>query len=144
MRTMETTPRSEPTHLWEHDHPYYCSDGCYYVSGTQWHDVHATWESWSDFFEDWGDVDPDYNLLFRWDWKRANPADYEYELEEDPEFELPGDTLCLFFYMQRKAKPFSHEIKVNEADEPAVREWLSAKAQHMRSLWAPFFDKEAD
>lgn len=130
-------------HLWEIDHPYYCSEGCYYVPGTQWGDVHAEWLSWAAFLEEWGDVDPDYNLLFRWDWKRANPADYEWERERDPEFTMPADTLSLFFYLQRKAKPFSHEIQVTEADEAAVREWLGVKAEHMRRLWAPLLDERA-
>ncbi len=121
---MATTAPSESTHLWEHDHSYYCSEGCYYVPGTQWSDVHADWESWQDFLEDWGNVDPDYNLLFRWDWDR-------YEDSED---------LKLFFYMQRKAKPFSHTIKVTEDDEDSVRTWLIERAEHMRKLWSPLLD----
>jgi len=135
------------SHLWEHDHPYYCTEGCYYVPGTEWHDVHATWNSWATFFEDWGDVDPDYNLLFRWDWKKANPANYWLK-PGDPDDETEAfeeakktDTLSLFFYMQRKAKPFSHEIKVTEADEPAIRAWLEMKAEHMRALWAPLLEE---
>ncbi|CAN7263467.1 hypothetical protein LJR186_001186 [Microbacterium foliorum] len=134
---------SEQMHLWEFDHPYYCSEGCYYVPGGQWADVHSDWTSWAEFLEEWGDVDPDYNLLFRWDWKRADPADYEYERKHETDFEMPGDTLHLFFYLQRKAKPFSHEIQVTEADEASVREWLTGRALHMRKLWEPLLDGEA-
>ena len=43
--------------------------------------------------------------------------------------------------LQRKAMPFSHIIAVTEADEPAVREWLTKKAAHMRTLWAPLLDE---
>lgn len=146
---METTPRSESTHLWEHDHPYYCSEGCYYVPGTRWSEVHADWESWQDFLEDWGNVDPDYNLLFRWDWEQADPQNF-YLKPGDPDDETAEyeeakkvDTLKLFFYLQRKAKPFSHTIRVTEADEESVRAWLTGRAEHMRTLWAPLLG-EAD
>lgn len=129
-------------HLWEFDHPYYCNEGCYYVAGPKWSEVHADWASWADFFEDWGSVDPDYNLLFRWDWKVSDPADYAEEIRLDADFALPSDTLQLFFFLQRKAKPFSHFISVTSGDEAAVREWLAVKAQHMRLLWEPLLDAE--
>lgn len=127
-------------HLWEFDHPYYCHEGCYYVGGQQYHDVHAEHDSWAAFLDEWGNVDPDYNLLFRWDWTRPEPADYEFEREHDPAFEMPGDVLKLYFFLQRKAKPFSHHVSVTEADEPAVRAWLEGKAAHMRKLWEPLLD----
>lgn len=140
---MSTREEAVSSHLWEHNHPYYCAEGCYYTRGTEWAEVHAYWDSWADFFEDWGNVDPDLNLLFRWDWNRSDPADYSVEIKEDPEFEMPGDTLSLYFFLQRKAKPFSHTIKVKEADEPAVRRWLTARAEHMRVLWEPLLEETA-
>ena len=139
---MSAETKGEVVNLWDVDHPYYCSEGCYYVPGGRWSEVHAEWVSWSAFLEEWGDVDPDYNLLFRWDWKRPDPADYELERERDPAFEMPGDTLHLYFYLQRKAKPFSHVIDVTESDQPAIRAWLSERAEHMRKLWDPFFPAE--
>jgi hypothetical protein len=135
---------SEQKHLWEIDHPYYCSEGSYFVAGTEWDKVHANWDSWQRFMEDgWGECDEDYNLLFRWDWRRPDPADYEYESEEDPNFKMPGDTLQLFFYLQRKAYGFSHNVAVVEADEPAVREWLTKRAEHLRKVWEPLLDGAA-
>lgn len=143
----ETTTK----HLWEIDHPYYCSEGNFYMAG-----MHSVFESWAEFAEpssqtataDLGnllyDFDDDLNLLWRWDWKRADPSDYEYEVEADPDFEIPGDTLQLFFMLQRKAYNISAEVAVTEADEPAVREWLEAKALHMRRLWEPLLDVVAD
>jgi hypothetical protein len=128
-------------HLWEIDHPYYCTEGCYYVGSDKYADVHADWASWADFKEAWGKSDPDYNLLFRWDWARTDPSDYEYEVEEDPAFEMPGDNLQLFYFLQRKAKPFSHHINVTEDDEEDIREWLTNKADHMRKLWEPLLDE---
>jgi len=127
-------------HLWEIDHPYYCSEGSYWVPGTQWHEVHNEYTSWADFLEEWGSADEDYNLLFRWDWKRADPDDYKYEVEEDPDFKIPGDHLELFYFMQRKARNMSVFVEVSENDEPNVREWLSGKAEHIRKLWEPLLD----
>lgn len=116
-------------HLWEIDHPYYASDGCYYTPGNRWDEVHSKWESWADFLAAWGDLDLDLNLLYRWDWQRADP-DY-------PDDYPDSDALRLFFMLQRKAKPFSHYIAVKESDEPAIREWLTERAEHMRLLWEP-------
>ena len=124
-------------HLWEIDHPYYCTEGSYWVPGTRWHEVHETYVTWADFMNEWGQADEDYNLLFRWDWKRPNPGDFEYELEEDPTFQIPGDTLELFYMMQRKARNMSVFVSVTEADESNVREFLQAKAEHLRKLWEP-------
>lgn len=125
------------THLWEIDHPYYCSEGSYWVPGTRWHEVHAEYDSWTDFIAEWGSNDPDLNLLFRWDWQRADPDDYKDDLEIDPEFKIPGDTVDLFYMLQRKARNMSIQIKVTEDDEPAVREFLTGRAEHMRKLWEP-------
>ena len=131
---------SNERHLWEIDHPYYCNEGCYYTSGAQFHEVHQELDSWADFINGWGLADEDYNLLFRWDWRRSSPVDYQYELDEDPNFELPGDVLHLFYMLQRKAKPMSVFVKVTEADEPAVLAFLQGKARHMRNLWEPLLD----
>lgn len=127
-------------HLWEIGHPYYGTAGCYYTPGTQWAEVHQDIDSWADFMGSWGDADEDYNLLYRWDWKKTNPGDYECELEEDPDYELPGDTLELFYMLQRKAKPMSVFVKVTDEDEDAVREFLKGKAAHMRKLWEPLLE----
>ncbi len=130
-------------HLWEIDHPYYCSEGSYWVPGTRFHEVHQEFEAFDDFLSEWEHADEDYNLLFRWDWKRADPDDYKYELEEDPNFELPADHLQIFYFMQRKARNMSVFVRVTEADEPSVREFLTKKAEHMRKLWEPLLDAAA-
>lgn len=129
--TSDNTPNAAMSHLWEIDHPYYCSEGNYYVSGSQWGDVHSEYASWQDFIEDLGDTDPDLNLVFRWDWKRADPADYE-----DSE-ELPPDRLFVYWVLQRKAILRSTECVVTEEDEPAVREWLTERAKTITALWEP-------
>lgn len=140
-------------HLWDVDHPYYAAEGNYYKAGE-----HSVFDSWAEFaqptagrsFEDifitgtggnaLYDFDDDLNFLWRWDWDRPSPSDWEWEIDNDPDFEMPGDTLSLFFMLQRKARCISCDISVTEADEPAVREWLTARASKMRQVWAPLLD----
>lgn len=131
-------------HLWEIDHPYYCEQGSYWVGGDRYHEVHEEHDSWAGFLEEWAGMDTDLNLLFRWDWKKADPDDYEYEREEDPDFELPGDTLQLFYFMQRKARNMSVFVTVTEDDEAAVRAFLTERAENMRKLWEPLLDTDAE
>ena len=118
-------------HLWEIDHPYYCSEGNYFVGGLRWNEVHNKYGSWQEFHDEWGTNDPDLNLVFRWDWKRADPTDYE-EGED-----VPPDTLAVYWVLQRKAILRSTVCTVTEADEPAVRAWLTERADRMRLLWEP-------
>lgn len=122
------------TPLRDTDHPYYCSEGNYFVAGTRWYEVHQEFDTWADFYEEWGYSDVDFNLLFRWDWNTIDPEDYKYM--KDGEYR--GDTLELFFMGQRKARNNSVFVKVTEADEPAVREFLAERAKTMAAIWEPF------
>lgn len=140
---MSTEITAPAKRLWEIDHPYYCNEGSYYASGSSLHDVHQTHDSWADFLAEWEHADLDMNLIFRWDWDRANPEDYRYELDENPAFEIPGDTLKIFYFMQRKARNLSVYVSVTEADDPAVREWLTVRAEHMRTLWEPLLEAKS-
>ena len=141
---------ADDKHLWEFDHPYYCSEGNYYKNGLN--TLFESWEAFAQpskgrsFNDEWNllyDFDDDLNLLFRWDWKKADPSNY-WIVPGDPDDETEAfaeaqktDTLQLFFILQRKAYNISAEVIVTEADEPAVREWLTTKAAHMRRLWEP-------
>lgn len=107
------------THLWEVEHSYYCEEGNYFEQG-----CNTKYDSFADFLEESGYIDLDYNLLFRWDWKKG---------EEEEE----GDTLSLFWMQQRKGKYVSETIKVTEADEPAVRAFLQRAFNHLAALWLP-------
>lgn len=123
-------------HLWEYDHPYYCEEGNYLASPVKHAnlDCWAEYESWQAFFEDWGDTDPDLNLVFRWDWHA-----WHLECPEDePE---PRHELKVFFMLQRKAFNKSVTIAVTEDDELAVREWLQERAQTMAAIWEPFLQE---
>ncbi|MEV8403567.1 hypothetical protein [Streptomyces niveus] len=120
----ETSP-----HLWAIDHPYYCAEGNYYARPGE--GLHTEYNSWAEFYEDWGDNDPDMNLVFRWDWKRADPTDYaDFE-------EIPADRLAVYWVLQRKAILRSTECIVTEADESAVRAWLADRAKTITAIWEP-------
>lgn len=121
--------------LWEVDHPYYCTEGNYFVGGARWDEVHTEYDSWQEFYDAWGGTDEDLNFVFRWDWQRADPSDYAYELEHGEE--LPPDTLQVFWVLQRKAILRSTTCIVTEADEPAVRAWLTERARTVAAVWAP-------
>jgi len=152
---MTTVPNETP-HLWEIDHPYYCSEGNFYKNG-----CHTRFGSWEEFASpttfgpagfggnvlyDWDD---DLNFLFRWDWKKADPDDYFLSPGDDDDetaaFEeaAKADTLMLFFMAQRKGRNMSAEVAVTEADEPAVRAWLETKAEYMRKVWEPLLGVSA-
>jgi hypothetical protein len=128
---------STPTPLWEYDHPYYCADSNYLNN-----DCHQAYVSWQGFHDAEGDADPDMNLVFRWDWKPT-----EYLERETPDVlrayaDRFGDRdhawlFHVYWMGQRKGLFRSTSVSVCKADEPAVREWLAARAAHLRRLWAP-------
>lgn len=126
----EPSPSPQP-HLWEAEHPYYCSDSNYYAPGGDRphgepaHD-HVEVESWSAF--QWKDSDPDLNLLFRWDW--SAPADYEGE-------DLPRETLVLFWMLQRKGRFMVTSMPIRRDEEPEVRAWIAERWKTIQALWAP-------
>lgn len=120
------------THLWEAPHPYYASEGNYYVGGYD-NECHLTFDSWATFKEDGSfDADRDMNLVYRWDWDKPDPDDYPADAD------MPDhDTLKLFFVGQRKAIHRSEFIDVTEADEAEVRDWLTECAKTITAIWAP-------
>lgn len=119
----------EQKHLWEIDHPYYCSTGCYFTSEP----CHSEYGSWQEFIEEWGEADEDYNLVFRFDWSEEDPDSYPVKST----YNYRNGRLKIHFFMQRKAYPMSTETQVCRADEPAVREYLQKKFNHLKKLWEP-------
>lgn len=117
-------------HLWEANHPYYCQEGNYYSN-----ECHFQYDSWDEFFGELGNSDPDYNLVFRWDWEKPNPDDFSEE-EIVPEY----DTLKIFIVGQRKARLTSAEVKVTEADENSVRLWLGERSKTLTAIWEPILN----
>lgn len=79
-------------------------------------------DTWADFTKVF--TDPQANLVFRWDW-------------------CYGTKLRIFMVQQRKGKVLCAQIAVSEADEPAVRKWLSERLAHLVSGWHPVTDGSA-
>ena len=118
-------------HLWEVEHPYFCSDSNFRVPLAEMNGNHIRHSSWANFMDAWGDTDPDLNLVFRWDW---------HSWRRPPDPALPDDRpdeLSLFFMLQRKGDFWAHTIAVTDEDEPAVRAWLTERAKVIAALWAP-------
>lgn len=118
-------------HLWEAQHPYYASDTEFHTRPAE----HARFDSWAEFVENFGDADFDYNLVFRWDWKRFDPENYT--IEDLPPPELRRDELWVYFVMQRKGFYWPVRAYVTEADEPAVRAWLAERGAYLSRVWEP-------
>lgn len=125
--------------LSEYDHPYYCAEGNYYKNGQ-----HLAYASWTEFYEEWGHLDDDLNAVFRWDWKKPDPDDYcpaDCDGHDDGDCdEMPEPALHVYWVLQRKAILRSTECPVTEADEPAIREWLTRKARYVAAIWEPLLD----
>jgi hypothetical protein len=121
-------------HLWEVEHPYYCNEGNYYAAGND--QPFITYESWAEFFENEGNSDTDMNLLFRWDWRKADPEEKHWGNEHE--------VLMLFWMGQRKGLYRWTEVRVTEADEPAVRAWLKERWEHLKFLWEPLSEPETE
>lgn len=117
-------------HLWEVEHRYYCNEGNYFDNSTV-----ARHESWADFVEENGDPDPDYNLLFRWDWDEVDGETMAPTFNGDPYYR--NGKLKLFWMGQRKGLYRCSIIKVCRADEPQVIAFLKPRLAHLLSLWGP-------
>lgn len=118
-------------HLWEADHAYYCNEGNYYAPGRDQPTAH--YGSWPSFHESEGDSDPDYNLLFRWDWYEGGFGGSEFTGDVN----YRNGALHLFWMGQRKGLYRWTTVEVCRADEPAVREWLQGRFDYLKSLWEP-------
>ena len=118
----------DKTSLRGYSHPYYANMGNYYLNSAL-----SEFGSWANFVEDCGDLDMDYNLLVRFDWKL-------------PEEE--GDTperLELAFLQQRKGRYWPVVITLTddpEGLEQQIRYWLQIRWNHMKRLWEPFGESE--
>jgi hypothetical protein len=107
------------TKLFEIEHPYYCAEHNYRVSGTKSHEVIFEYDDWLLFTESgWFNSDQDLNLLFRFDWKDGE--------------------LYLYWILQRKGDfncCIIHDMKIE--NEPEVREFLQKRFNHLKNLWEP-------
>jgi hypothetical protein len=120
-------------HLWEVKHNYHASG-----------EHGESYESFSDYLDEFDGADPDYNLIFRWDWhdfKTAKDADYHgfyngtiapYESDD----KING-ILKIYIVAQRHGYVIESIIKVCRADEPKVIEYLNKGKDYLFNLWNP-------
>lgn len=122
-------------HLWDVAHPYYCNEGNYFARGGE---CSCHYQRWQDFVAEQGDDDLDMNLVFRFDWDAPRKyGDPNEPIAWQGDENYRDSILKLFFIGQRKGLYRWVTIDVCRADEPAVREWLTERWQHMRTLWEP-------
>lgn len=121
---------AEPVHLWEGYHPYYCG-------GETW----GTLTSWDQFIEEYGESDPDHNLVIRWDWLTGAEASEYLDMEKDEDDQshpdLTRDALMIGFALPRKDRLGRVVIRVTRHDEPRIRAWLEEKLAHFMKHWVP-------
>jgi len=118
-------------HLWEVDHPYYCSESNYFAAASN---TISDFKCWADFIAEWGDADEDYNLLFRWDWHEGPDWDKK---EFNGDVNYRNGEFLLFWMGQRKGLFHCSRVEVCRADEPAIHKFLKPKWEHMKALWEP-------
>jgi hypothetical protein len=109
--------------LWEVDHPYYMTEGCYFDRT-----CHNEYESFDDFLEEWDGADVDYNWVIRWDWIS--------DLEGNA---LKSEQLRIQFFAQRKGYPITCFINnIKREDQDKVIAFLKPYAEYMAEMWQPF------
>jgi hypothetical protein len=119
--------------LWEAQHAYYCEEQNYFAGRDK---TVRQFNSWADFISEFGDADPDYNLLFRWDWKPKDEDAETYDPTAHDENCRDGE-LYVHWMGQRKGLYFTSVVAVCRADEPAVRAFLRPRLEHLKKLWEP-------
>lgn len=120
--------------LWEIKHPYYCTEGQYFSTQSNYQTI-TEFKSWHDFLEEWGDADKDYNFLFRWDWDELDSETGENTFNGDEYYR--NGRLKLFYMLQRKGYHSCCIVDVCRADEPHVAKFLREHWEHMRVMWEP-------
>jgi hypothetical protein len=113
-------------HIWECKHSYYCTESNYFSNQIEVN----KFSSFSEFLEDWGASDKDYNLLFRWDWEE------EEDRKQDDNYR--SALLKIFFMIQRKGYHLCCEVQVCRNDETEVKKFLEERFEHLMALWSPF------
>ena len=122
-------PSDARAHLWEVDHPYYCSETNYYRS-----EIPTRFRSWHEFESEMGDSDLDLNLVFRWDWREGDGWDLpEYNGDDN----YRNGLFMVFFMGQRKGLFWCAEVEVCRADEPAVIAFLQPRLDRLAAMWLP-------
>nr|WP_062336115.1 hypothetical protein [Herbidospora sakaeratensis] len=127
MSRYEITVNQGMPQLWEAQHPFAAPYGNRYRPTDPWNEVDYTFASWDEFVDELPDSGSAFEQVYRWDWTRDAP---------DAEVQT-ADILTIYFVLPREARLSRADITVTTDDEPAVREWLTRRAQTIADLWAP-------
>lgn len=112
-------------HLWDYEHPYYMSEGCYYQSECLEH-----FDSFDEFLESWSDDDVDLNRIHRWDFDSVDE-------------EVKNVHQITFYYvMQRKGYTYSVSVDIKPEDELAIKNFLKPHAELNKKLWQGVLDEQ--
>ena len=121
--------------LTETDHPYYCSESNYFSNEAQ-----QTYDSVTDFLDEFEEADEDMNLVFRFDITRrsADTCDND-DLEEQTKEHGPF-FVNIFMILQRKGiyKPISCESYNPETEGERLYKYLARHFARNMENWAPF------
>lgn len=105
--------------LWDCTHSYYCETS-----------QHTVYNSWSEFLDEEDSLDPDLNLVFRFDWVSEDDSDDCHNV------------LKIYYYCQRLGKSRTVSIMIGDSEIDAVEQaaylWLEKRFKHIKSLWAPY------
>jgi len=104
------------------EHPYYCSGLNYYSN-----EPSQTWETMSEFLDEYEETDIDMNLVFRWD---IRPRDEENSA---------GRYCAEVFIIHQRTGIFSpHLIKhVNEEEVERFRKYAEKHWKTLCNIWKP-------
>jgi hypothetical protein len=117
-------PKREEMKLTETDHPYYFSESNYYSN-----DASESYDTVTDFLEEYGDADIDMNLCVRFDI-------YKYGSED----ERKGLYVKLLLIGQRKGiyHPICIESYSPKNDSEKLSEYLKKHWDRVRENWIEF------
>ena len=106
------------------EHPYYASDSNYYSN-----EASATWNTMSDFLDEFEDDDVDLNLVYRWD------VHARYEDDDEP---LGLYQAEVFIIKQRIGIYMPNIIKKFTEDEvERFVAYLKPHRKTLQALWEP-------
>lgn len=112
--------------LYQANHGYYCNDGNYYSN-----DCVFEFDCFSEFVDEMGTSDMDYNLLFRWDVK--------LKYDEDGN-DIQGEYQLFLYWMQQRKGRFVVNVvsDFKQEDVEGFLTFVKPRWEHLKSLWTPF------
>jgi len=107
--------------LKDYDHPYYASESNYYCN-----DASTTWETASEFLDEFEDADVDMNQVFRFDLTARDEGKHRWMAQ-------------VIIIGQRKGLYMSQNIKhIDDTEVERLEAYLAKHWVNMQKLWSPF------